>query len=748
VRPRETLAWIVVALLFIDLTFFSGASNFLAAPQSRMLNQALILGAVLVFLLVAFRRGLDLRSPFLLPGAAWVGALALAALTSQRPAASIEALALLLIAAPAYLAVRAVLADPRLRPRLDWLVIVSTTVFVVAYLLQALTQWLSWWSIAGPSIPPLRPGDVGLTVGTVNAVALYLELLAPIAVWLSWARWRSKAFTAALSVLAVLALIVTGSRGAWLGALAGGAVAAVLAWRAIGMPMLGRPSPARALAAVGAAVVVVVLLPGLVGRMLSGDAGRLELWSAAWSMFSGSPLAGVGPGAWPGLRASTPISDDNLAVLATSHNSIFQILAETGLVGLLAAAWLALAIVRVAWRAITNREDPDGRRMAIAAAASLVAAGVHSVVDTQFHLPAIVLLVLHLVARLELAAPDATAPVATAPAAKAASRRVALAGAAIAIVGALLLVPIDVAMVRAAFGNNALDRGDAPVALEHFDAAVALHDLPAYRLGQAIAQRALGDDAGAAESFRQMELAEPFTFVTVQRAAVERSPFVHWQHADQAGPYDPTASVNLAAQRFADEPDMAASNLADAMVQVPTLYFSTRPAALFDDQRWGEAQFYARRFLEQTDPVTAAAVATLADQGDVASSLRAAVPPGPAAEALALLTAAVDGQEVDVDEARALLRRAPASSGVQFVLWQLGFAIESQPLLDAVKAVSVPLYFNVPSPPMELVTDGRRDADYSLRVPRWPMASAGRNGPKRPYIDGFITIEPVYRPKP
>jgi O-antigen ligase len=743
VRPRETLAWIVVALLFIDLTFFSGASNFLAAPQSRILNQALILGAVLVFLLVALRRGLDLRSLLLLPGAAWVGALALAALTSQRPAASIEALALLLIAAPAYLVVRAVLADQRLRPRLDWLVVVSTTVFVVAYLLQALTQWLSWWSIAGPSIPPLRPGDVGLTVGTVNAVALYLELLAPIAVWLLWARWRSKAFTASLSILAVLALIVTGSRGAWLGALAGGAVAAVLAWRAIGMPMPGRPSRPRALAVVAAAVVVLLMLPGLVGRMLSGDAGRIELWSAAWSMFSGSPLVGVGPGAWPGMRASTPISDDNLAVLATSHNSILQILAETGLVGLLAAAWLGLAIVRVAWRAITNPDDPGGRRMAIAASASLVAAGVHSVVDTQFHLPAIVLLVLHLVARLELATSDAAAP-----AAKDASRRVALAGAAIAIVGALLLVPIDVAMVRAALGNVALDRGDALAARGHFDAAVALHDLPAYRVGQAIARRATGDDLGAAEALEAIDRDEPFTFVLAAEASLAADPIPLWRRADAAGPYDPTASVNLAVQRFTTDPDAAASNLADAMVQVPTLVYSERPPDLLDDSRWSNAQAEAIRRIGATDPVTAAAVAILAGRMEDAVTPRASVAPGPESDALANLEAAVAGGDVELGTVRALLREAPASTGVNFVLWQLGFALESQPVLDAVKAVSVPMFFNVPMPPMELVTDGRVDADYSLRLPRWPMASAGRNGPKRPYIDGFITIEPVYRPKP
>ncbi|HEY7701508.1 MAG TPA: hypothetical protein VIB02_04285, partial [Candidatus Limnocylindrales bacterium] len=216
-RPRDTVTWVVVALVFADITFFSGASNFLASPQSRILNQLLVLGAVGVVGIAGLRGRLDLRTPLLLPGAAWVVATGIATSTSQRPAASIEALGLLLICAPAYLVVRAVLADDRLRPRVDWLLIVSTFVFVVAYLLQAATQWASWWSVAGPSIPPLRPGDVGLTVGTVNAVALYLELMVPIATWLAWRRWHRPAFTALFIALGAFALLVTGSRGAWLG---------------------------------------------------------------------------------------------------------------------------------------------------------------------------------------------------------------------------------------------------------------------------------------------------------------------------------------------------------------------------------------------------------------------------------------------------------------------------------------------------------------------------------------------------
>ncbi len=744
-RPRETLAWIVVALLFIDLTFFSGASNFLAAPQSRILNQVLVLGTIVVAGVVAVRRRSDLRSPLLLPGAAWVAAVAIATLTSQRPTASLEALALLLLCAPAYLVVKAVLADPALRPRIDWLVIVSTTVFVVAYLLQALTQWASWWSIAGLSIPPLRPGDVGLTVGTVNAVALYLELLAPIAIWLSWVRWRSRPFSIALAVLAAFALLVTGSRGAWLGTIGGAVILGLLAWRSgrVSIPQRLRTRQASVLV-IAAGLLGVLLLPALVGRMLSGDAGRVELWSAAWSMFAGSPITGVGPGAWPSLRALTPISDDNLAVLATSHNSILQILADTGMIGALAAVWLVVAICRLAWRAVGQAADANGRVTALVASASLAAAGLHSVVDMQFHLPAVVLLVLHLVARLELVAGVAPSRQGPAPSTRVV---VGVAGAAV-ILGALLLVPIDLAMVRAALGNSALDRGDARTALAQFEAAVGLHDLPPYRLGQAIARSETGDPSGAADSLAALDRAEPFTFVLAQEASFAADPGPFWARADAAGPYDPTATVNLAAGRFATDRAAAIRDLAAAMAQVPPLVYSGRPASLFDDDAWADAQEAAISRIGVTDPVTAAAIALLAGRGDAADAQRSAVPEGPERRALDLLATATAGGTVDLETARGLLRQAPDSAGVHVVLWMLAFRMESQPLIDAVKAVSVPLFFNVPIPPMELVTDGRVDADYSMRLPRWPQASAGRNGPKRPYFEGFITIEPVYRPKP
>jgi O-antigen ligase len=475
VTRRRLAVWLVIALVFVDLLFLSGASNFLAAPQSRLLNQVIVLVMMLGFLVAASRGQVPVRSPLILPGIAWLAATAVTTLLSERPATSLESLALLLLAAPAYLVVRAILWEDRLRERIDTLIVLATGVFVAAYLAQALTQWISWWSVAGPSIPPLRPGDVGLTVGTVNAVAIYLLLLAPTATATAWAGWKRPSIALALGGLSLLALVVTGSRGAWLGAVAG-LVATVVMWIAVQRPTASRPSRRGwlgiVLATVAVGVVAVALAPALTERLLSGDAGRIELWTAAWQMFLADPISGVGPGTFPDVRPTTAISGANLAVLTTSHNSVLHVLAEMGVLGLIAGTWLLLAVGRLAYGALRGlrAQARDDRSLVIAAIASLVAAGVHSIVDTQFHLPAVVLLVFLAVARLD--PPDRD--VADGRPGRRTWRVIAITGVAV-VTGALLLVPIDIAMIRGAFGNQALDRGDARSALVDYQAAAGMH---------------------------------------------------------------------------------------------------------------------------------------------------------------------------------------------------------------------------------------------------------------------------------
>ena len=97
-RARDTVIWLVVALLFVDLTFFERSVEFPRLAPVGMFNQLLVLGVVICGGIVALRGRLDVRSPLLLPGAAWVAVTAIATVTSQRQAASLEALALLLSA--------------------------------------------------------------------------------------------------------------------------------------------------------------------------------------------------------------------------------------------------------------------------------------------------------------------------------------------------------------------------------------------------------------------------------------------------------------------------------------------------------------------------------------------------------------------------------------------------------------------------------------------------------------------------
>ena len=750
---RRLLIWIAIALVALDLAFFSGASNFLASPQSRILDQVLILLSIAAFGIVAWQGALDVRSPLVLPGLAWIVANVIATILSARPANSIEGLALLLLAAPAYLVVRGVVWTDWLRPRIDLLVIASALTFAIAYLAQAFTQWLSWWSVAGPSVPPLRPGDVGLTVGTVNAVSLYLELLSPIAIWLSWTRWRRSWFTATLAAVSLVALVVTGSRGAWLGVALGGALLAVLVWQDQGRPLPRPPrspgSRAAAVTAGGVALLALIALaPVLLARLAGGDAGRFELWTAAWGMFIASPLGGAGPGAFPDVRPQWPISEPNLAILTTSHNSVLQVLAEVGIVGAIAAAWLLVTLARMTIRAIRAAPGRDERILRQVCTATIAAVLVHSLVDTQFHLPAILILTFHVIARLD---PPPTQPRPDRP-------RLAIAATgATVVLGAVLLIPIDVAMVQAAAGNEALAKDDAVAARDLFASAASVHELGPYRLGEALADARLGDLDGTRAALDRLAALQPLSFVTASQAVAATAPSqreVLLTHLRALGPYDATASANAAVLRYPDDRLGALQDLTDAMLGAPTLIYSERPATLFDDDLWGQAQRDAIEALGAESPVYATVAATLSGRDDLAGWYKSAVAVGsPEARALDLLAKAVRQSPGDPtatastrDAALALLREAPESALVQWVIWSMGFATVDQPLIDAVVALSIPAFFGTPLPPMELVVDGRPDADYSLRLPRYPMSANGRNGPDRPYLAGMVTIEPVFRP--
>ncbi|HEX6852494.1 MAG TPA: O-antigen ligase family protein [Candidatus Polarisedimenticolaceae bacterium] len=198
-----------------------------------------------------------------------------------------------------------------------------------------------------------------------------------------WGRDRGArgAWLFGVSALAVRALVDTGSRGALLGAAA--AVAVGLTFR---MARGGRLAPgvrAIGLAIVGALVLVVIAGRSAGGARLVDSASRplaaivdsrLDLWSAAASMWRERPLTGQGAdmymtryAAHLATRRSKDSVDDRVG--QSAHNEMLQVLATLGLVG--AAIGLALLAGR-AWPAIVAARAEGIDR---AAAVAVLAAG-------------------------------------------------------------------------------------------------------------------------------------------------------------------------------------------------------------------------------------------------------------------------------------------------------------------------------------------------------------------------------------
>jgi len=239
---------------------------------------------------------------------------------------------------------------------------------------------------------------------TPATYAALLDLvLLPAAVWLLWG--RGGRVLAALAALLVAASLAALSRGAWVGALAGAGAALGLGAR------LPRPG-ARAWAMLGAALVsgllislaVRVPLPGTgpahgerprdATARLESSLSRLELYAVSWEAYRAHPAAGTGyltfPYALERHRAEVPsYGTDHVTYFA--HNDYLQLLQETGPLGLLALAALALLPYGFARRALA-RLEPEQKVHAVAAVAGLTTMSVHALVDYPFYVPACLVL--------------------------------------------------------------------------------------------------------------------------------------------------------------------------------------------------------------------------------------------------------------------------------------------------------------------------------------------------------------------
>jgi O-antigen ligase len=270
---------------------------------------------------------------------------------------------------------------------------------------EALIGWYQFFTRFGPSGFAIGPFLRAYgTFGQPNPFAGYLITIIPLAFGIVLAVWRFRdAVDRRIALLALLALALGGpalvmsmSRGAWLG-LVVGMLAMLLAAGQIGR---------RALAAGGFLALAVVfagsldlLPPTLMARLVTAvesfgifDArtvlvthdnfaivDRMAHWQAAWEMYRAYPLLGVGPGQYPTYYPEfrLPLWPDPKV---HAHNFYLQTLAELGIVGALA---LLIFVLATGWHTVCAVRRTSGLAWgyALGVLGVVAAVGVHSFFD-------------------------------------------------------------------------------------------------------------------------------------------------------------------------------------------------------------------------------------------------------------------------------------------------------------------------------------------------------------------------------
>ncbi|MEL6351731.1 MAG: IctB family putative bicarbonate transporter [Cyanobacteria bacterium J06627_28] len=168
-----------------------------------------------------------------------------------------------------------------------------------------------------------------------------------------WPRWLPKLLAAVMFLTSSACLVMTLSRGGWLGLLATGFVMMVLLvfwgapkfspfWRRWSLPLLLGGSLAMVAAA-------VVLVPPIRVRVMSifamredsSNNFRFNVYAAVFKMIKAYPITGIGPGN-EAFNSIYPLFQSPRYTALSAYSIYFETLVEGGIIGGLAFLWMLL----------------------------------------------------------------------------------------------------------------------------------------------------------------------------------------------------------------------------------------------------------------------------------------------------------------------------------------------------------------------------------------------------------------------
>lgn len=295
-----------------------------------------------------------------------------------------------------------VLRSPRLR---SWIIAVFLHVSLVVSV-YGLRQWffgaaaLATW--VDPDSPLANTTRVYSFLGNPNLLAAYLipAIALSVAAIFAWRGWLPKLLAMTMALINTACLLLTQSRGGWIGVAVAACVLVVLL-RYWWSPRLPKFLRIWALPLLFGGLVGVLVLGFLfvtpfryriasifAGSGDSSNAFRLNVWAAVLNMIHDRPILGFGPGDGVFKRIYPLYSRARFSALS-AYSVLLEITVETGLIGLTAFLWLLLVTFNqgfVQLQRLRKLANPDGFWLigGLTAMAGLLG---HGAVDTVWYRP-------------------------------------------------------------------------------------------------------------------------------------------------------------------------------------------------------------------------------------------------------------------------------------------------------------------------------------------------------------------------
>jgi len=295
-----------------------------------------------------------------------------------------------------------VLRSPRLR---SWIIILYLHVSLIVSV-YGLRQWffgataLATW--VDPESPLSKTTRVYSYLGNPNLLAGYLlpAVIFSLVAIFAWQSWLKKASALTMFIVNTACLVLTFSRGGWIGLVVSILVAMALLvyWKSIEMPPFWRTwsLPIVLGGLIGVLLLAVIFVEPVRLRVFSIFADRQDssnnfrrnVWDAVFEMIADRPILGIGPG-HNSFNKVYPLYQRPRYTALSAYSILLEVAVETGFVGLACFLWLIIVAFNTAFlqmRRLRQLRNVEGFWL-IGAIAILSGMLAHGTVDTVWYRP-------------------------------------------------------------------------------------------------------------------------------------------------------------------------------------------------------------------------------------------------------------------------------------------------------------------------------------------------------------------------